>query len=815
MKIVIQAIRAFLMCKMKTGLNSMGVVMLADMTTLSLKGANFSEMTDLRLFQTEKEKRITAVLLYGRNGSGKSSIARAIRTIKGEYIPIIDIANFSDGTKNLITISDEERKQLFIFDEDFVNKNVRIQEDHLDTIVMLGEAVGLSEEISRVENEKENAEQTLRQREEEYNKFNDEKNTDSPIYILKCIEARLKGDGNWAGRKRKITGHRLNSAVGRDTYKQFISRNPTKDEGTLLLDLQNKLDELEQARKGDKLIKDKVPVFSLPDNFNKHNLLALLQKKIEKPILTEREKRIFALISSGQADKVRERLSLFKNPKTTECPYCFQSLNDGYKNSLIEDIESVLNDEVKTHQNALRKCFIDDQCNLNFSAFQQLANCSLCSSLAQEINKEIERINILIDHKIANPYQPIKEKIQLDDLIVKLSLNLFVLEKQREEFNSTATQTAPIVSQLNEINDDLAALEIKELVKRLNQQQSKFENTKREYGKVKSKYEEIEAKLSDLEAKKKNVRIAVDAINNCLAYIFFADDRLRIEYAEGVYKLKSRGRSVRPCDISVGERNIIGLCYFFTSIMNGKEEKNAYRDEYFLVIDDPISSYDHENKIGMMSFLKFKLNQFSLGNSNTRFLLMTHDLTTFYELTKVYKELFNKQANFYELRECALRPFDTEKRHEYTELLKIIYNYADGQTIGDEIVVGNMMRQVLEAFSTFEYRLGIEKISTNEDVLDKLEKPELKVYFKNLMYRLVLNGGSHRKDQVQAMESLDFFSLISEAEKRRTARDVLCFIYKLNPTHLIKHMKSSNETLGFENKLDSWCEDIERRAPIL
>ena len=125
------------------------------------------------------------------------------------------------------------------------------------------------------------------------------------------------------------------------------------------------------------------------------------------------------------------------------------------------------------------------------------------------------------------------------------------------------------------------------------------------------------------------------------------------------------------------------------------------------------------------------------------------------------------------------------------------------------------MRQVLEAFSTFEYRLGIEKISTNEDVLDKLEKPELKVYFKNLMYRLVLNGGSHRKDQVQAMESLDFFSLISEAEKRRTARDVLCFIYKLNPTHLIKHMKSSNETLGFENKLDSWCEDIERRAPIL
>ncbi len=789
--------------------------MLADMTTLSLKGANFSLRTDLQLFQSKKDKRTTAVLLYGRNGSGKSSIARAIRTIKGEHIPIIEIANFSDETKNLITLSDEERKQLFIFDEDFVNKNVRLQEDHLDTIVMLGEAVGLSEKISRVENEKENAELTLRQREEEYNKFKDEKNTESPTYIHKCIEARLKGDGNWAGRKRKITGNRLNAAVSRGTYKQFISLNPTKDEGDLLLDFQKKLDELEQAKKGDKLIKDKVPAFSLPDNFDKHNLLALLQKKIEKPVLTEREKRIFALVSSGKADKVRERLSLFKNPKTTECPYCFQSLNDEYKNSLIEDIESVLNDEVKTHQNALRKCFIDDLCNVNLSAFQQLTNYSLCSTLVQEINKEIERVNSLIEQKIANPYEPIKESFRLDDLITKLSCNLSTLETQREEFNSKATQTAPIISQLDEINDNLAALEIKELVNRLNQQQSKFENAEREYSKIKSEYEEIKAKLSDLEAKKRNVRIAVDTINNCLAYIFFADDRLRIEYADGVYKLKSRGRSVRPCDISVGERNIIGLCYFFTSIMNGKEKNNAYEEEYFLVIDDPISSYDHENKIGIMSFLKFKLGQFSLGNGDTRFLLMTHDLTTFYELTKVYKELFNKQANFYELRDCALRPFDADKRHEYTELLKIIYNYADGQTVGDEIVIGNMMRQVLEAFSTFEYRLGIEKISTNEDVLNKLEKPELKAYFKNLMYRLVLNGGSHRKDQVQAMESLDFFSLISEVEKRRTARDVLCFIYMLNPMHLIKHMKSSSETLDLENKLDSWCEDIEKRAPSL
>ena len=103
-------------------------------------------------------------------------------------------------------------------------------------------------------------------------------------------------------------------------------------------------------------------------------------------------------------------------------------------------------------------------------------------------------------------------------------------------------------------------------------------------------------------------------MNACLKYIFFAEDRLRIDYSDGEYRLYSHGKSVRPCDVSVGERNIIGLSYFFTSIMEGQEEKNVYGKEYLLVIDDPVSSYDTENRIGILSFLKYKLGLFLEGN---------------------------------------------------------------------------------------------------------------------------------------------------------------------------------------------------------
>ena len=70
----------------------------------------------------------------------------------------------------------------------------------------------------------------------------------------------------------------------------------------------------------------------------------------------------------------------------------------------------------------------------------------------------------------------------------------------------------------------------------------------------------------------------------------------------GEYKLLSHGKNVKPCDVSVGERNIIGLSYFFTSILEGQEIDSAYYGEYLLVTDDPVSSYDTENKIGILSF---------------------------------------------------------------------------------------------------------------------------------------------------------------------------------------------------------------------
>lgn len=277
----------------------------------------------------------------------------------------------------------------------------------------------------------------------------------------------------------------------------------------------------------------------------------------------------------------------------------------------------------------------------------------------------------------------------------------------------------------------------------------------------------------------------------------------------------SNGKTVKPSQISQGERNIIGLCYFFASILQNQEEKNAYNREYFLVIDDPVSSFDIENKAGIMSFLRYQMGKYMLGNIFTKIVVMTHDLLTFYDSGKIFDELIDaSKEKFrdkkiiyrpYELKQNSLMYFSYDKRQEYTELMKIIYNFARGNAEEYEMIIGNIMRQMLEAFSTFQYKKGIDKVSTDYTILECLSGTEYKDYFENLMYRLILNNGSHRLDQTKAMYDLNFFTVISKEEKQRTAKEILCFIYLLNRRHLLAHLEGCDNV---EGNLLLWCNKI-------
>ena len=94
--------------------------MLNNIKKIGIQGASFTSYTQLPIFMDGNDP-LKAVLLYGRNGSGKSTIARAFNTIKGFATNNIRIAKPLDDQGNEITLSEDEKKHIYAFDEDFIS----------------------------------------------------------------------------------------------------------------------------------------------------------------------------------------------------------------------------------------------------------------------------------------------------------------------------------------------------------------------------------------------------------------------------------------------------------------------------------------------------------------------------------------------------------------------------------------------------------------------------------------------------------------------------------------------------------------------
>lgn len=796
--------------------------MLKDLSLIKLRGANFFSETDLPVLDSSDGKYSKISLIYGRNGAGKSTIAKSFRKIKGEVFSTAISATPLDSAKQTITLSETEKASIYVFDEDYVTSNVCIVGNNLGSIVMLGEQADLTAQIEHAEKELELAEALVKSTEDRLKEYQTNTNPKAPRFYINKIHDILQQDDGWAGRDSKVRGLRQNSRVTDDTYKRFINQSPKKSRDELIVEFNTKMKELEVAKSGISTIATVTP--SIPSAYKAYSITLaneLIKKKIERPELSDREQYLLSLVTSGKAEELNARIAQIRDEKTTFCPYCLQDLTQDYKRNLVDRIEQVLSDEVKRHQTELKSQITSDLI-LELSPFSLLPSYQECVNLTVEINTTLQSNNTLLQQKICEPYSPIvdKELSEISKLIHRLDKALMTLEAEKETHNSNAVKTKPIEDALVSINDQIAYYDVIDFSKQLDEQTNEKLSAKKECDDAIADRNKKKKYLDDLNGRRKRIDIAIDIINNGLKYIFFTENRLAIERDGDFYKLLSNGHSVRPKNVSVGERNIIGLCYFFTSIMTGKNKDTAYNDEYLLVIDDPISSFDFENKIGILSFLKYKLCQFLNGNATSRAIVMTHDLQTVFDLEKIcqelsmeWKRIFSNQStknkyDLWELKNCNLKRFEYKKRQEYTELVKLIYDYGCGNVGEYDIVIGNIMRQALEAFATFEYKKGIAEVSTDETLLSGM-CDEHKSYFKNLMYRIVLNNGSHREEQTQSME-IDFLSVISEAEKRRTAKEIICFIYLLNKEHMLAHLGNVNS-----GTIDLWCEEIKKKAAVI
>ena len=729
------------------------------------------EGQELELFSTEKEK---SSVIFARNGQGKSTIARSLN------IPQINTI-FYDKDHNE---SQEGIENSYVFNEDFIRENIYLKSEGIKSLLIMGDDIEVEKKIEESESKKKNLEKLLQITVNEK-----DKNSKEIENLNSSIKKILKTGWPIWGKEIKREGRKL--SVSEKNIK-MIENLPLE---LSFEKIKIKYDEKFKKYSNNLYLDKKMEFIYL--NFTEQELINKISIAVDKQKNIKYDERL------KQSNSLKSLQKLFSS-NIEFCPTCLQKIDDEYKNKMLEVVNEKLKDDLlkqikidlKEYDNKLDllvkhlKNVLDLSQEYNF-----LTKSKNVASKANDILTYSKKIIDLINEKIENPYKAIcYTSFNLEDNIELLNDYIQEFRDEQQEYNKKLISKEEIIN----LNNKLARAEIENELNIRKDKTKKKREIENKLIELNEDLKKLDDKLLELRAKKAHKEKGIREINEDLSYIFYSNNRLKVSLENEEYVISSRGKNVTPKDISIGERNIIALVYFFNSLKNNKNIKNYSSNEFLLVLDDPISSFDIGNRVGILSYIKLKLKEISKGNEKSRFVILTHDMDVARDACTILQNIGN--VDFQKLENKELRKLNPRRiDNRYKQHLTDVYNFAfeDGnQNLEDSI--GNIMRKVLEAFCTFSYNMGIDSILENENIMGRFN-PKEKRYFEGSIFRLINNYESHEENLIKN-EKMTLPDIYSYEEKKKLARDLLALIYGLNSSHLESYLKNdSNKIQNIKN----------------
>ena len=417
---------------------------------------------------------------------------------------------------------------------------------------------------------------------------------------------------------------------------------------------------------------------------------------------------------------------------------------------------------------------------------------NLLSSITK-YNKTIETINNNLNKKNDLIFCEVELEINKNEyfqLIDDINNSIKEINTKIQQYNQKIQDQNSEQKKLIELNIKEAYRENQGEIERFKSSKKELENLEQDLSEKEKEIEKLNSEIKKIQAEQENFKIPLDEINSNLLKIL-TNKKLQIEFENNRYYIKSNNKNVEFKKLSEGEKNIISLCYFFTKICEESKYNEIKHKKYLICIDDPITSFDFSNRIGVSSFLKNQIENFG----ESKFIITTHDFKFAFDISKKFKTKKTYIISGFEIKE---KKFDNY--NQYNTLLKEIYKFANKEENElSDITISNSIRRVLEAFTTFEYNKGINELE---------EKLKDKKYIFPKMMKVLLDSESHTEMNIKQL-NMDCQSYFSNEEKIKAAKTCFVILYDLNSEHLKSHCKEMTE-----EKIKEWRDELSGKNNI-
>lgn len=648
----------------------------------------------------ETDKKVN--LIYGLNGTGKSTISNFLYDIKNSLFKHCSIEGLADN-------------ELIVYNQKFIQENFYESENLNGIFTLSKENKDAEQKINNAQKEITKIKLNVKLKLKEIQQANDnldaiKNNAKSKVWEIKtnytggdrvlefCMDG-YKSDGS------KLLHHIL--SIRKPETKPTRSIDQLKEEVASI------------TGENTKIISTLPSIKFSADDIEKSSLF-------EKQIVGNKNSTVAEFITKlGNSDWVKLGLNYIPDEIDIEketCPFCQEKT---ISQNFIENVKDYFDESYEQDLNQLNSYLVDYEKAVQLIPDQEYFQFNPKLSVFKT-DFELKFSNL--KKILSNNLKLIAEKIKSPSISLSLKSSRDAIEALESIITDVNLLTVDHNNKIN--NRDKALAEAKNdfwKIMRWNYDQtlsiylSNKELTENNIRAINTSLRKLELEINAQEEvivgqQKKTINIdqAISKINNGLLYLGIEDFKIT-KHSDNFYKI-ARGDNNTGIfqTLSEGEKMIISFLYFI-ELCRGKKSVDEAGSTKIIVIDDPISSLSH---IYVFNVGRVIQNEFLRNNKYEQIFVLTHSLYFFYELTDTNRERRKENQKLFRLRKNCKGSEIIEMSYE--EIQNDYHSYWS--IIKDDkqppALIANCMRNIIEYFFNFVEKKDLNKVFQKPSMQD-------------------------------------------------------------------------------------------------